>query len=71
MKVLSDKSFDKDVFVMTKHLLSQQKYACHDKTFVATKLCLSQQTHVCHDKNILVTTKLLNFVMSNILLRQN
>ena len=50
-------------------LLSQQKYACcdktfvstknyvcHDKTFVATKLCL-YATNICHDKSF-VTTKI-------------
>ena len=43
---------DKLTFVMTTRvchsktcLLSQQKYACHDKTFVETKLCLPRQTH--------------------------
>ena len=31
---------DEHAFVVTKRLLSQQKYACHDKSFVATKLIL-------------------------------
>ena len=44
------------IFVTTKRLLSQQKYACHDKTFllqhvwqifVATNVILSGQTCVC------------------------
>ena len=36
-------------------LLSQQKYACRNKTFVATKLCLRQR--FCHDKHTFVATK--------------
>ena len=35
-------------------LLSQQKYACHNKCFVATKVCLSRQMF-CRDKKIVVT----------------
>ena len=34
-------------------LLSQQKYACHDRTFVGTKR-LSQQTRVCRDKKMIL-----------------
>ena len=50
---------DKHTFVMTKHLLSWQKYACHDKSFVMTNMCLSWQK-VYHDYH--------NFVVTNILL---
>ena len=64
-------SCDKHIFVVTKcvcrdktHLLSWQKYACHNKImfvmtkdmFVATKVSLSLQKF-CHHKIILVMTK--------------
>ena len=45
-----------NVLVMTKRLLSRQKYACHDKSFVITKLCSSQQ-NFCVDKHTFVVTK--------------
>ena len=37
------------------HLLSQQKYACHDKTFVATNTCLSHQKF-CRGKHTFENT---------------
>ena len=40
------------IFVATKVVLLQQKYACRDKTFVAKKLCLSRQIFF-HDNIIL------------------
>ena len=45
-----------NVPVVTKRLLSRQKYACHDKSFVITKLCSSQQ-NFCVDKHTFVVTK--------------
>ena len=52
-------SWQKMCFVTTNMCMSQQKYACHDKTFFMTKLCrdnffatklLSWQAYFCHDK---------------------
>ena len=45
---------NKHLFVATKHLLTQQKYICHDKTFVATILLRKKY---CRNK--------LTFVMTN------
>ena len=45
------------IFVATKVLcLSQQKYACRNKTYVAAKLRLSRQTCVCHNKTFVSIT---------------
>ena len=41
------------------HLLSRQKYACHDKTFVTTNIFLSRQINICRDKHNIVATSLL------------
>ena len=53
-------------------LLSQQKYACHDKTFVATNIFLLRQNFCCN-KLTFVTTKVLfwqstSFVMTKMIL---
>ena len=74
-KLLSRQAYfcrDKHVLVVTKHILSWQKYAfasfCHDKSFVTTNICsnkhnfvttklLSRQAHFCRDKHVFVATK--------------
>ena len=64
-------------FVVTKYVLTRQKYACRDKTFVVTNMCLSWQntsllwqTCVCHNKDVFCHDK--TFVTTNIfLLQQN
>ena len=51
------------IFIVKTHLLSRQKYACHDKTFVTTKWYLSWQNifvviNICRDKIMFVVTNI-------------